>query len=369
MLNAVRTVWANPWVKTAVLVVVAFLVVAVLRETRLVWGSVLLALLIAYLLTPIVDWVQGRGFHRGVGVLLVALLVLLLLVGVGLLGIAVATQVSALSGEIPELVETLRELPFLLARLVDPSFGNVFQQVFMTAHVMSERIVNEFVPSLESLGTTGVTDGLAALVSLGTGFTAVLVLSLYLLYRFPGYAYHALLVVPERHRDFVREMAEKVDFSLGGFLRGQILIAALVGVLTGVGLTLLGIPLSLVLGVLAGVFNLIPFFGPLIAAVPTAVLAMTGGFGQVVAALAVLLAVNVLDGNVVTPLVYSRTISLDPITIIVTILFATTLFGLVGALLAVPIAAFAKLLYVDYYRDGRWYRHGPDEEAPPAEAG
>ena len=366
MLGSVRTVWANPYVRTLLLVLLAVGAFLVLRETRLVWGSVLLALLIAYLLTPIVDWIQRRGLTRGVGVAVVALLMATFLVGIGLLGIAVGTQLSTLAGEVPELIDTLRELPFMLARLIDPGFGDVFQQVFMTAHLLSERIVVELVPSLEGLGSGGVSDGLAALTSFGTAFMVVLVLSMYLLYQFPGYARSALEAVPERHRPFVREMAEKVDFSLGGFLRGQILIAVFVGVLTSIGLTLLGVPLSLVLGVLAGVFNLIPFFGPLIVAIPTAVLAMTGGFGQVVTALAVLLVVQTLDGNVVTPLVYSRTISLDPITIIVTILFAATLFGLVGALLAVPIAAFVKLLYLDYYRHSRWYRGDTSDAPPPA---
>ena len=366
MRAAVRTVLANPYVRTLVLLLAAVGLFLLLRETRLVWGSFLLALLIAYLLLPIVDWIESRGAHRGVGVLVVAVLVLMFLLGVGLLGVAVGAQLSTLANQIPRLVETLREVPFMVARLLDPTFDTVFQQVFMTLNVMSERLVDEVLPSIQGFGSGGVNDALAALGSFGTAFAAVLVLSLYLLYQFPGYARGALDAVPERHRPFAREIAEKVDFSIGGFLRGQILIAVFVGVLTSIGLTLLGVPLSLVLGVLAGVFNLIPFFGPLIVAVPTAVLAMTGGFGLVVAALGVLLLVNVVDGNVVTPLVYSRTISVDPITIIVVILLGATLFGLVGALVAVPIAAFVKLIYRDYYRESRWFR-GERTPAPPAD--
>lgn len=364
MFSAFRTVWANPYVRAALITLLAIGAFIVLRQTRLIWGSFLLALLIAYLLTPIVDGFQRRGYHRGVGVGVVALGAIVFLAGVSLLGIAVATQLSDLTREIPRLVETLRDLPFMLARLIDPSFGAVFQQAFMTAHLISERVVTELLPSIEGLGTGGLSDGLAALTRFGTAFTIVLVLSLYLLYRFPGYVRSSLEAVPERHRPFVSELVEKLDFALGGFLRGQILIAGFVAALTSIGLTLLGVPLSLPLGVLAGVFNLIPFFGPLIVAIPTAAVAMTGGFGQVVAALGVLLLVQTLDGNVVTPLVYSRTISLDPITIIVTILFAATLFGLVGALLAVPLAAFVKLLYVDYYRGSRWYL-GTADDAPP----
>lgn len=364
MFSAVRTVWANPYVRTLVLAVGIVGTILLLRETRLVWGSFMIALLIAYLLTPLVEWLQRRRVHRAVGVLVVALLFIVLIVGVALLGIAVAAQLSTLAAEVPQLIETLREIPFRLARLVDPGFGALFQQVFVTSHALAEQLVVEVIPSLEGLGSGGITGAIGALAGIGTGFMLVLVLSLYLLYRFPAYARSALDAFPERHRPFVKEMAEKVDFSLGGFLRGQLLIAVFVGVLTSIGLTILGVPLSLVLGVLAGIFNLIPFFGPLIVALPTAALAMTGGFGQVVAAMALLLLINILDGNVVTPLIYSRTIALDPITIIVVIIFSATLFGLVGALLAVPIAAFVKLLYLDYYRNSRWYR-GTTDGSPP----
>lgn len=358
MLSAARAVWANPYVRMVLFVLAAAALFVILRETRLVWGSFLLAVLFAYLLSPLLDVLERRGVHRGVGVALVGVLFLALLAGFALLGFAVAAQLSELASEVPELVEALRELPFRLARLVDPTFGEVFQQVFMTSNLLAERFMNEIVPSLENLGSGGVTDGLASLAGFGTGLTAVLVLSLYLLNRLPDYADSVLEAVPERHRPFVREMASKIDFALGGFLRGQVLIAVVVGVLTGVGLTIVGVPLSLVLGVLAAIFNLIPFFGPLLVAIPTALLAMTGGVGQVVVALAILVAVNLLDGNVLTPLIYSRTIALDPITIIVAILFAVTLFGLIGALLAVPVAAFLKLVYLDYYRESRWYHRG-----------
>lgn len=361
MIRAVGAVWANPYVRVVLLVMGAVLLFVVLRQTRLVWGSILLAVLFAYLLTPLVDAIERRGYHRGLGVAAVGLLFLLALAGFALLGIAVATQLSGLASEVPELVQTLWELPFRLARLVDPSFGNVFQQVFMASHQVADGLVREVVPSIEGLGAGGVTDGLASLAEFGTRIAVVLVLSLYLLYRFPGYAQSLFEAFPERHRPFAREMASKVDFSLGGFLRGQVVIAAFVGVLTGIGLTIVGVPLSLVLGVLAAIFNLIPFFGPLLVSIPTALLAMTGGFGQVVAALLVLLAVNVLDGNILTPLIYSRTIALDPITIIVAILFGAALFGLVGAILAVPVAAFLKLVYLDYYLPSRWYQRGAED--------
>jgi predicted PurR-regulated permease PerM len=89
--------------------------------------------------------------------------------------------------------------------------------------------------------------------------------------------------------------------------------------------------------------------------VPTILMALTVGLTPALGALVVLVAVNQVDAHLLTPIIYSRTISLDPVTIVASILTGLVLFGLVGALVAVPIAAFVKLLYVDYYLTSRWY--------------
>lgn len=361
MLAAARTVWANPYVKVFALAALAVLAFVVLGRTRLVWGSFLVAFAFAYLLSPLVNVLGRRGYPRWAGVLVVVGLLLLALTGLGLLAILVASQLADLGAEAPGLLDAVNEAPFRMARTIDPSFGRVFEQVFATTHLLSERLAAEVIPSLEGVGVAGVRGAARALSNVGTSVALILVASVYLLHRFPGYLSSALEAIPPRHRPFVRNLADKADRSVGGFIRGQLAIALVVGVLSSVALELLGIPLALVLGVLAGMFNLIPFFGPVIVAVPTVILAATVGWGHVLGALAVLLTINLLDGNVLTPLVYARTVSLDPVTVIVAILFGAALFGLVGALLAVPIAAFLKVVYVEEVR-GRM-AHDASEDA------
>lgn len=360
MLAAARVVWSNPYVKTAVLVAMSVVALLVLRETRLVWGSFLLAVLSAYLLAPVVELAERRGLPRWVGIVAVVSGVVAASSGVGLLGVVLASQLADLRSEIPGLVGTLTELPFRAGRLIDPTFGDVFQQVFAVTGLLSERLVSDVIPPIEDLGVAGVRRLAGAVGDAGTSLVLILVVSLYLLHRLPGYLHHAYEAVPERHRPFVSDMAHKLDRSVGGFVRGQVAIAVVVGVLSGTGLWVIGVPLALFLGLLAGVFNVVPFFGPLLVLLPTLTLAATLGIGHVFAAAAWLLAVNVLDGNVLTPLIYERTIELDPITIIVSIFLGATLFGLLGALLAVPAAAFVKVVYVENVRTSRWFRGSDD---------
>jgi len=350
MLAAIRAVWANSYVKVLVLAALVFVAFLVLGRTSLIWGSFLAAFVFAYLLSPLVDLVTRRSYPRWLGVLIVAALLLLAFAGIGLLAILVSTQLADLGTQAPGLLDAVNEMPFRLARMIDPSFGAVFHQVFASTQLVSERLAAEVIPSLEGIGIAGVRGAARALSDVGTSLALILVVSLYLLHGFPSYLSAAIQSVPPRHRPFVRNMADKADRSVGGFVRGQLAIALAVGIMTGVALTILGIPLALVLGVLTGVFNLIPFFGPYLVAVPTVILAATVSGWHVLGALGVLVAVNLLDGNVLMPLVYSRTVSVDPVTVIVAILFGASLFGLVGALVAVPVAAFLKVVYVEEIR-------------------
>jgi predicted PurR-regulated permease PerM len=153
---------------------------------------------------------------------------------------------------------------------------------------------------------------------------------------------------------------------VGGFFRGQLILATAVGVLTWLGFLLLGIPLALPLGFLTGVGNLIPFFGPLLAGVPAILLAVTKGGWSVLGALAVLIDVQQLDTYLLSPLVFARTTPLHPVSVILAVFIGFSLFGVWGRLLAVPAAALVKLIYTRYYCLCTWYCR---TETPPDASG
>jgi predicted PurR-regulated permease PerM len=155
--------------------------------------------------------------------------------------------------EAPGLIEGLRELPFLLARFVDPTYGDIFDQVFATAHAVSQGILQ----------------------------------------------------------------------------------------------------------------NVIPFFGPILVSIPTVLVAMTVGWPHAVGANVVLLVVNQLDAQVLSPIVFAHTVEIDPATILLAIFLGTVLFGLLGAVLAVPAAVMLRFFVRRTYLQSAWYRGiSASEEAP-----
>lgn len=355
MLSALRQIWTNPYVRVLLGLAALIALYFLLSWTRAVWGTFLIAYLIAFLLHPMVSFFEARGLGRWMGMGSVLGAVLLLLGMLWLIGLNLVSQLTLIIAELPTLFETLEELPFLIARRLDPSYGDTFQSAYGNLAQLLERVRNDLLPSL-----AGARENLIGrLLTGGNGglkVAAVLVLSMMLLYGFRRYTRAFFRAVPPRYRRNVAELMSRLGFAIGGYVRGQLVVAAAVGLLTGVGLWLIGVPLAAALGLLTAIGNLIPFVGPLLAAAPALLLAFIESPLQAVLTGVLLLAVQTIDGNVLTPLVFSHMIDVDPVTVLASVVVGALLFGLWGALAAVPAAVFLTLLYKDYYLNSRWYR-------------
>jgi predicted PurR-regulated permease PerM len=156
-----------------------------------------------------------------------------------------------------------------------------------------------------------------------------------------------LSLFPERARPQARDVLHDLGRSLGGYVRGVLIAMLLIGLLSGIGLTLLGVPYAVVLGVLAGLTELIPYLGPWISGGVAILIALIAV--DPLKALEVFVLFNVVqqvEGNAVQPLVMSREVHVDPLTVIVAVLIGSALLGLSGAVLAVPVAAVVQVLAV-----------------------
>lgn len=145
------------------------------------------------------------------------------------------------------------------------------------------------------------------------------------------------LLVPMARRRTVVLAAREMRRELTGFLRGQLLLSAMVGLLTGLGLMLVGTPGWLVLGVLMGIMELIPYIGPLLAGVPAVLLGLTGGWDRALWTLAVLVGVQQLEGGILSPRMLSGATRLSPLTVLLSISAGGLLGGALGMLLALPV--------------------------------
>ncbi|MGH9084423.1 MAG: AI-2E family transporter, partial [Acidimicrobiales bacterium] len=153
-------------------------------------------------------------------------------------------------------------------------------------------------------------------------------------------------LVPERARGDVMVVARRLSTAIGGYFRGQLAVAFVVGTMSSIGMLIIDLPFWLIVGMVAGLFNMIPLIGPWVGAVPGIIIAITtgGGVSQAVAVAVTMAIVQQIDNHFISPIVMQRAVKLHPAVVMLALLAGGTLGGFFGLLLAVPAAATLKIL-------------------------
>jgi len=165
-----------------------------------------------------------------------------------------------------------------------------------------------------------------------------------------------MALIPPGRREEIRGLMDRIGQAVGGFFRGQLLVALFVGVASSIGLWAIGLPFWLLVGMVAGVFNLVPLVGPFIGGGLAVVIALISGQPlKAVWAAVVLLIVQQIDNHLISPNVMGRTVQLHPVVVMLALLVGASFAGLFGMLVIVPLVAVAKIVflfmwsrYVDY---------------------
>jgi len=200
--------------------------------------------------------------------------------------------------------------------------------------------------------------------SLG-GLLMIPFFAFYLLRDFDHITARAKELLPLRYREEVTVRAREIDVAMSSFVRGQLTVASILAAIYAVGLMLLGVPLGLVVGILAGFGNLVPFLGTAIGVVLATLMVLLDwhGPGQLLAVYGVFALGQTLEGWYLTPKIVGESVGLSPFAVIIAVLVFGELFGFFGLLIAVPLAASLKIVLrvaVESYRSSDFYRLGVD---------
>jgi predicted PurR-regulated permease PerM len=203
--------------------------------------------------------------------------------------------------------------------------------------------VSELLSNLRGTALQGGQDVFSFVSSIFGGilsFFLMLTLSFYLSIREGGIEQFVRLITPSAHEDYVSDLWHRSQRKIGLWLQGQFILMFLVGLLTYVGLTILGVPNALLLGILTGLFEIIPFVGPILAAIPVVgFAALTGGVSLALMSAGLFIIIQQLENNFLSPLVVNKVVGVPPIIVIIAVVIGGSLAGFMGILLAVPLAA------------------------------
>jgi putative permease len=310
---------------------------------------VIIALLLAYILDPIVTAIEAREVPRWTATLLV-LFSLGLLVGV----------VAALF--VPVLAEQLRALQSGATNQAAATAIETIQQAVrerlsflgLDDFDLNARI-HEFRRTLgEDVFEFLVNDLLGLIISVVT----IPFMMFFFLKDGRVMKKNIVSMVPNRYFEFVLDLLYKMDVQLGNYLRGQFVDALTFGILSIIALWILGVNYFVFLGVFAGLANLIPYVGPIAGMIPAALVAVLGS-GNLGSALTVVIAfviLKLIDDFVVQPLVLATSVELHPVLVLIAIMVGGGLFGILGMLLAVPVTGFFKVVLKEGISTYRKYR-------------
>lgn len=321
---------------------------------RAVVTPFVLALILAYLLEPLVDLLERRQVPRSAAILTVYLA----------LGLAASLAwVSVMPSAMAELEQLARRLPeqsrqwgaaagTLLARIRPDSLPEVVSRA-------TEALVGRIERALEVVAAR-LGNLVVATLSQALNFVLTPVLAYYILKDRERLARSLLELIPARQRRALVALALEVDQTLAAVIRGQLLVSMTVGAVVAAGLMLLKVPYALLLGLLTGLLDIVPYFGPVAAGIPILALSLAKSPVTALWAVGLLVAANQLEGAFLQPKVMSRTAGLHPLVVIGAVLTGAEVAGIFGMLVAVPVASVVRDL-LRFFLKG-----GPGDAASPS---
>src|SRR5438105_11541157 len=321
--------------------VLAVLTVALAVAIRGILGPFILAAILALIVNPAVNAAERRRVPR----------VLAILVLYGILAAVLAAGIFWLFPVIRQ------EFAALVAQ--GPAIASYFQDLADREHVVSvlgipidlRQAYNDSVHNLPGLlagQLSSVVQNVFMLVNWIFQTILVLLVAFFLVKDAHAIRRFFEGLIPHGYRTDARDLAAEVYRMLGAYMRGQLVICALVGFITGIALWLVGVPYSLVLGIVAGVTAFIPFIGPFLGALPAIAVAafVSQSSGKVVVVLIVYFVISNVIYNFVSPKVFGDAVHLSPMLIIIAFVVGGYLGGILGLFVAVPVAASVRILFL-----------------------
>ncbi|HHY06769.1 MAG TPA: AI-2E family transporter [Clostridia bacterium] len=303
----------------------------------------IIGFIFAYILAPVVQILENRQIPRSVAIIIsyvffLGLIALFIFYAVPLL----LKDLNQLASLIPRYVQSLQEA---LWQMQDG-----YSRVALPEGV--RQVIDGAITRVEqmSLGfVQGFIHGLIGL--LGQSFNLILapIISYYFLRDFDHLEDHLLKAVPLRYRHEVMQVGKDINRVLRGFIKGSLLVAFWVGLLTTLGMYIIGMDFSVLIGIMVGVTNIIPYFGAIISAVPAILLALLKSKWLALYVLGLMVLVHQLESNIISPHVLGSSVGLHPLIIIFALLAGGRLWGFGGLLLAVPLAAILKVIVKHLY--------------------
>lgn len=292
-------------------------------------------------LDPLVNWLVKQKVPQLMAVIMAYLMVFAFLgLLIYLIIPPVIEQIININNNIPYFINKLDDFNINLSNILLSNKGNLSQVSSQLAQ-LSGGVINTVVV---------IFGGAASAVT-------VLVLSFYLLLERKIIREFILALIPPKKKDFIISVAKKMIAKLGSWVRGQIMLALIIGVAVFIALKIIGVPYALTLAIIAGILEIIPVVGPIVSGVVAGLVALVAGsWWQVLAVVISYIAIQQLESNILVPKIMGKAVGLSPVIIIIALMIGAKLGGILGAVIAIPVAAVS-IIFIQ-----EWFKHHAEDE-------
>ncbi|MBS4540045.1 AI-2E family transporter [Clostridium sp. D2Q-11] len=305
--------------------------------------TIFISIIIAYVINPLVNILEDKKVNRVYGVLLVYLVIL------GTIYLMSVLIFPAIFNEIKNLVNLLPKYSNNVSNFVNDLYNDYYKNIKDLPFGLDEvkGSIEENITKVQNIlidGIKGSMDFIISFFSKAINIFLIPIIAFYLVKDKDYFKKNIEMTIPKKSRSEIINLSRKIDYSLGNFVRGQFIIALFVGTFTAIGLLVLGVNYALTIGLISGVMNIIPYFGPIIGGAIAMLFALLESPLKAVWVLILFIIIQQLEGNILQPKIMGDKVGLHPVIIIIALLIGGNLMGILGMLLAIPVTTTLKIV-------------------------
>lgn len=320
-----------------------------LESVKMVAGMLFVSIFAAYLLAPGVDFLCRKKVNRIFAIVVVYLIV------AALIGFFLTYLVPVVSHEFHRLTQNISDLAanieiiiYNLLTAIQSHLPASLKPLLDPEKIKINDILHYFQNDAAAImggSLSGVFSGVKSAAGVITGMFLVPLLTFYILMDIDLCKHSFISFIPKLYRKTVAELMFRVNKALGGYIRGQLIVCISIGIFVGTALSILGLDYAVLIGVFAGIVDIIPYVGVLLGLIPAFVIALINkGIWFALFTIAILECIHWLEGHVVVPAVVGHSVGLPPLVVTVALLVGAEAGGVMGMFMAVPLAAIIRVL-------------------------
>lgn len=334
-----RPISINITTATIIKTIAVFLLLYLLFLIKDILAQLFISLILASAFDPWVDWMQKRKIPRSLGIILIYLVLLSVIsVAVYLIVPPITAQVSQLGENLPEYVQKISSGYSSLQDYTAQS--SILTKIKESLGSVSSNVQGAATGIFETV--TGIFGGIFS-------FFLILVMTFYMVVEENAMKKLIWSIAPAKHQPYIMQLVNRMQVKIGMWLRGQLILCLIVFVLIFIGLSILGVDYALILALIAGITEIIPYFGPVLGAIPGVFLAFTQSPMLAVFVAALYYIVQLTENNILVPKIMQKAVGLNPLISISALLIGFKLAGVVGAILSIPVATALSVFIYDLF--------------------